>query len=254
MAQCNIAIITLDSLRFDVAIESYTPSFNKLIQKYQKEGDNWHEVYSQATYTLPSHVSMFTGGMFPCNRGSIAPYDRRTSMFGYEFNDRTPLFEINKIATSVPNHFHTNGYQVIGIGGVKWFGKNTETTRKFWDYYFNEYYHEKHFNEMNSESFEHQIQLTSEKINSDKPLFYFLNVSSTHFPYRLNDRVIDSQRRALGYVDDHIDELIAVLPKPINVLICSDHGECFQKEDGCTGHGFYHPSVMKVPMCYLEIV
>jgi len=41
-----------------------------------------------------------------------------------------------------------------------------------------------------------------------------------------------------------------LIAKPCHFIILGDHGTCFaEMDDGVTGHGFVHESVMTVPMC-----
>ena len=82
----NFIIITIDSLRYDVAIQANTPVFDKLISDYQLSSRQWHKTFAHATYTLPAHVSMFSGGKFPCNETDIFPFSRQHSLFSYFCN------------------------------------------------------------------------------------------------------------------------------------------------------------------------
>jgi hypothetical protein len=57
-----------------------------------------------------------------------------------------------------------------------------------------------------------------------------------------------SQIRALELADKRIGHLAELLPKPLLLLIVSDHGELFG-EDGFFGHGpFFHPTLFEVPL------
>ncbi len=41
-----------------------------------------------------------------------------------------------------------------------------------------------------------------------------------------------------------------IVPGPCHFFICADHGDCFENQDGCSGHGFFHEKVMEIPMCH----
>ena len=75
--QMNIALITLDSLRYDSALEATTPNLNALFTSVGIE--NWVKVGSHGTHTLASHISMLHAGIFPCwNTDDVpGPYNRR---------------------------------------------------------------------------------------------------------------------------------------------------------------------------------
>ena len=63
------------------------------------------------------------------------------------------------------------------------------------------------------------------------------------------------QVRSASYLDARTGELIDVFVRrgrPTTVVVCADHGECFG-EDGLSGHGFYHPSVMTVPLLVFRL-
>ena len=85
------------------------------------------------------------------------------------------------------------------------------------------------------------------KGEDERPIFFFLNISSTHIPYRNGPRNVQGQAACLEYVDSHLPRLLGLLPNPCHVIIVSDHGDCMG-EDGLWGHAVYHPKVMEVPM------
>ena len=249
----NFVLITIDSLRYDVAVESNTYNFNNLMQKYQKSGNSWHKVYAQATYTLPAHVSMFSGGKFPSNNLGVFPFDRKDSLFSHINSKNIGLFTIEENDVCVTCSFKNKGYRTIGMGSVGWFNDHYGTSKDFWLKYFNEFYYQDNFNVKNSESFRNQILLTEKVLkNNNASLFFFINIGSTHAPYRHEERSVQGQIKALEYVDNLIVKFIKLFSANTDFFICGDHGECFG-EDDMWGHSFYHEKVMAVPACYLEI-
>lgn len=262
MKNKNIAIITLDSLRYDSSIEASVPNFKELIYNYQDQYNNWVKVGSNATYTLPSHIAILKAGILPSYPNLKFPFSKKRRVFTL----RTPNLYIpsNKLkyyndslysvpeAKSLPNGFEKDGYYTLGIGGVQWFRADTETS-EFWSNYFSEFYWEECFSERYFDGLENQIKkIESINIPNDKPLFFFMNVSSTHLPYRGEDKTIRGQANCLEYIDKHIMKVIDFIPKPAHIFIMGDHGDCMG-EDDCFGHGFYHPKIMEVPMISLEI-
>jgi len=249
----NFVIITLDSLRYDVAMLANTPTLNSLMHKYQVATDTWHKTFAHATYTLPAHVSMFSGGKFPCNEGDVAPFSRLNNLFGYTFTKSNSLFKLTEDNECITCYFKDRDYRTIGLGSVGWFDDLLSSSKDFWGKYFNEFYYQSNFSVKNSESFRNQINFTRDLLkNNTSDLFYFVNVGSTHAPYRDGGTSIDAQKKALEYIDDNIAELISLFGSGTDIFICGDHGECFG-EDGLWGHSFYHHKVMEVPACYLEI-
>ena len=71
-----VVLITIDSLRHDVALRAETPNFDRLFAESGVDG--WVKVGSHGTYTLPSHISIFHAGIMPCdNRPEVEPpYNR----------------------------------------------------------------------------------------------------------------------------------------------------------------------------------
>lgn len=250
----NVAIITLDSLRFDATQIANTPNIKNYFDRYSNE-KNWVKVNSHGTYTLPAHMSILHNGRLPGDPELNFPYDAGHGSMSV-FRNSLPWIRNKPAVFTLPDSqnivkgFSKVGYRTVGIGGVGWF--NTEVpTSAFWkDFYFDEFYWNSSFHEEDINSFENQLNLTDQILNNhpaDQKLFMFLNISSTHAPYRHNGNSVEGQARCLEYVDQHIPRLLEKLPKPCYVVMCADHGECFG-EDGYHGHAFYHPKVMEIPM------
>lgn len=250
----NIALITLDSLRYDVAVSTHMPNLSKILN--QTPETFWRLVYAQGTYTLPSHKAMLHHGNLPNNPYSREPlYNRKIQSF-FKVNkeievDIKSLYPLPNESSNVVNGFKRLGYDTLGIGGVGWFNTTLPTTSFWKDYYFDKFFWDKSFHELDFNSMSNQIDLMEKEIdkNSSKPLFFFLNVASTHAPFMGKGRSRAGQSGCLSYVDTQIPRMLKALPKPCHVILTADHGECFS-EDGIIGHAFYHPKVMEVPMTH----
>ena len=247
----NFLLITLDSLRYDVAMKADTPAFDTLMEKYQCSSDTWHKTYAHATYTLPAHTSIFSGGKLPCNASGIFPFDRTKGLFSFPTSKDRGKFALLKHHECILCYFKDRGYRSIGVGAVPWFSSLLGTSKDLWNRYFDEFYYEEEFSSKKADGLEAQIHLLSQLMNEKQPTFCFLNIGATHAPYRNEQASIDSQSKALTYVDTHINSIVDMFGS-CDVYICADHGECFG-EDGKWGHSFYHPKVMEVPSCFLEI-
>ena len=247
----SICLITLDSLRYDVTQIANTPNLRNIIGRYSENKD-WVEVGAAATYTMPAHVSIFQGGTLP-NRldGSRVDFREQMMFFAHgrmrgEIGYRYELPE----ASNMIKGFGKLGYRTIGVGGVRWFDTSLATSR-IWNNYFEEFYWREEFRPTFPDAFEKQIKLIQGLMMTGQ-VFLFLNVGSTHFPYRDKPSTVNSQVECLEYIDSHIMDVINAVPKPADVILMSDHGECFG-EDGLWGHAIYHPKVMRTPLAILEI-
>ena len=127
-------------------------------------------------------------------------------------------------------------------------------TSNFWKgQFFQEFYWDETFSETDDRAFENQIAKTQDVLRSQRsPLFFFMNVPTTHIPYRSEEISREGQARAFQYLDEHFSKLLEILPKPCHFLLWSDHGECFG-ENQLWGHGFYHRKVIEVPMIHFIV-
>jgi arylsulfatase A-like enzyme len=256
MGKYNFLIVTLDSLRYDVTQMATTPNFHKIFSMGGLE--SFQKAYAQATFTLPSHVAMFKG-FFPDNRESSGYYNRSdVKMFSLEHmwtdNERTVGVRFPEYPNIIRG-FSGNGYYTIGLGSVGWFNTSFESSRFWKTDYFEEFYWGPELHEQQATSFEQQIEKLKDiltKKGRGKKKLVFVNCGSTHFPYAGHGRSIEGQVAALEYVDYHIMKLVDLLPLPLFMIVCSDHGDCFG-ENGLIGHGFFHEKVMEIPMAVLDL-
>lgn len=87
------------------------------------------------------------------------------------------------------------------------------------------------------------LDLAREK--QDTPFFVFYEMAVAHHPYlgcqeHIDDPISDERlayRRALGFIDDRIRELVEGLPPETLVVIVSDHAEGFGQHPGSRSHG-----------------
>lgn len=247
----NISLICLDSLRYDVAERTTLPNLASYLQK----AGGWRKCYSHGTYTLPSHVAIFHAGFLPDDRAGHEPvYNRLVQGWARCQSElhgpQNVLYQLPP-APSVMEGFMAEGYNVIGVGGVGWFDLRAPTAH-LWDRYFHYLAWSPEFHETNPSAFEEQIKVAQAILSKDlgkHPLLYYHNIPSTHTPYCGLGKTLEGQGKALQYVDAHLPELFALMPRPCHVFIFADHGDCFG-ESGLVGHSFYHPKVMEVPMVH----
>lgn len=122
----NLALITIDALRYDVAQNAETPFLTSLIRKYHSDGpDTWVKVGAHGTYTLPSHISMFHAGILPSmNLPPLqSPYNRKfTKLFRAQLKwtrENKALYPTPE-APNIIKGFSQLGYRTVGVGGVHW--------------------------------------------------------------------------------------------------------------------------------------
>lgn len=255
MDKPNIAIITIDSLRWDVAVNTDTPYLNRLFKLHKTK---WYKLFSHGTYTLPTHISLFQGAMLPFaeigNKGVPAIFQKKAkkpfiSMDAPWKQTVNPTFKLGKVVNMVKG-FEEKGYRTVGIGGVNWFNTNFPSS-DIWGQYFSEFYWQEKFQQLNKNCFLNQIKfMESLNLKETTPLFFFLNIASTHPPCR-GKNSLQGQREALMYIDQHIGKVFNLLPRPCHTIIFSDHGTLFG-ENGVRGHAVHHPKVFTVPGTYIK--
>jgi hypothetical protein len=247
----DFLFITLDSLRYDVAKMAMeagqTPAFHKMI------GD-WQRRLVAATYTLPSHVSMFSGMMPRLAGGEDVNTANEARLFALStswerYRGRKIRYFFDD-APNVPKGFESRGYQTIGVGGVGWFSNEIRASSFWQGQYFQDFLYKPGYGEANPDAFEEQIADLAHHLKSlpDGRRFVFINVSSTHRPYSNGDGTysVNSQRLCLQYVDRHLDKLLQLMAPGTVGVVCGDHGDCMG-EDGLWGHAVVHEKIFEVP-------
>ncbi|MGD0169587.1 MAG: sulfatase-like hydrolase/transferase [Smithella sp.] len=253
----SVLFITLDSCRYDTFIGAEIPNLRAVGPVYR--------CMAPGNFTYSSHAAMFMGftpGVAEASESFVNP------MFGKIFKMRGGGFSgpgkhrFILDGENIVDGFKIRGYHCIGTGALFWFDSSRETgrvlTRDFHDFYFpgNVWFLEKQLNWIN------------EKLkNNDDPVFLFLNIGETHFPYyfkgapwsreinpcqpmagETNDAVEcrNRQKACLEYVDANLKSLLEYFTES-NTIICADHGDCWG-EDNLWGHGMHHEKVLEVPL------
>lgn len=281
----NVCLITLDSLRFDVAKSAKLPFLSSISQRPVK-------AETDGTYTYPAHHALFTGRM-------PRRYDQKEIIKGFKTiwrpedskSHKTHLVTTTK--ATIMEHYRSLGYQVLGVGGVQFF--NPDLTCNLLPLQFEEYAYfgpNKNIPEpqliprTKSQLPSCNIEHIANRLQQDRSFFLFINFSETHTPYDVPNTIIneqyeqtvskyyaatqtkkrypvnnlplstkerlflmDAQKNALEWVDSQLAVLFANLPRslPKLTLIMADHGEEFG-EHGRYGHGYPSPQVMQIPL------
>ena len=247
----DILFITLDTLRFDVAVEAaargLTPNLVSLMPCRQ-----WEERHTPGSFTWSAHHAFFSGFLpTPVTPG------RHPRLFASRFagsetsTEQTFVFD----APDVVSGLRQSGYYSICLGGVGFFNRQSPLSCVFPDLF-----DESHWSDETGvtcrDSTENQIRIAVTRITElpqETRVFLFLNVAALHQPNCLylagaTEDSVESQIAALAYVDSCLPPLFHALSARSDTacIICSDHGTTYG-EDGYTGHRLAHPHVWTVP-------
>ncbi len=246
----DILLITLDTLRYDIAQQEWQAGHLPNISRHLPGG--WEKRHAPGSFTYASHQAMFAG-FFP------TPHDnaKQARLFALDFPGsettaaQTLLFDDENIVTGL----HNRGYKTLCIGGVGFFNKQSALGRVLPDLFDESHWHEA-LGVTAPDSTENQVALALQLLQRyplPQRLFLFINVSAIHQPNHcyLPGEACDSQRShgaALRYVDNSLGRLFAALQQrgPCFVILCSDHGTAYG-EDGYEGHRLAHEVVWTVP-------
>lgn len=252
----DVLLITLDTLRFDVAQqalgEGRTPHLSSLLP-----GGTWERRHSPGSFTYAAHHAFFAG--FLPTPTTPGPHPR---LFASRFEgsetttEHTAVFDEPDIVTGLA----TRGYHTICIGGVGFFNPRTALGRVLPDL-FEEAHWSPQMGVTDHDSTRHQVDqalASLSQCDANQRAFVFINLSALHQPNCMYTQgaTTDSpatQADALAYVDTQLPPLFDALRARGGALciLTSDHGTAYG-EDGYHGHRLAHRVVWDVP--YAEFV
>ena len=251
IGKCDLLLMTLDTLRYDVAVAALKEKQTPFLAAQLPEG-GWELRHSPGSFTYAAHQAFFAGFLpTPARPG---PHQR---LFAVKFpgsetiGDHTTVFDASDIVTGLAGR----GYHTICIGGVGFFNKCSPLGHVLPGLFAESHWSaELGVTERNSMS--NQVQLAVERLSAlpiDRRVFLFINVSALHQPncFYVPGETVDSprtQQAALAYVDSCLPALWSALRQRGRTfcIVTSDHGTAYG-EDGYTGHRLAHPVVWNVP-------
>ncbi|MDX8399204.1 MAG: STM4013/SEN3800 family hydrolase [Gallionellaceae bacterium] len=247
VGKANILFITLDTLRYDVALSEFQAGNTPNLAAVMPLG--WEKCHSPASFTFAAHCAFFAGFLpTPARPGC---HER---LFALKFAGSktvgagTFVFDNQDIVSG----FAQQGYRTICIGGVGFFKKQNPLSCQL-PALFQESYWEERFGVGCPDSTRHQVDFACRLLTGQTPVFMFLNVSALHQPNccYLPGSTTDSittHAAALRYVDTQLGTLFDAFRQRGDTLIIltSDHGTCYG-EDGYSGHRIGHEQVWTVP-------
>jgi len=239
----DIVLITLDTLRFDVAQATFERGELPVLAQHLPS-TGWERRHTPGSFTYAAHHAFFAGFLPTPARPGRHPRLFATAFRGSETTAPTTcVFE----QENLPAGLAARGYRSICIGGV---GSVLPGL-------FAESHWSPALGVGNRHSTQHQVALAIERLRAhgDK-VFLFLNVSAIHSPNRAflpgcTADSIHSHAAALRYVDAALAPLwqACAARRPTFVIVCSDHGSAYG-EDGYTGHRLAHDCVWTVPYAH----
>jgi arylsulfatase A-like enzyme len=255
----DLALITLDTLRHDVAADELaagrTPNLAALLP------NGWELRHTPGTFTFAAHSAFFAGFLpTPAKPG------RHPRPFALRFEGSETIAKGTCVldGASIVEGLAARGYHTLCVGGTGFFNLQNPLGRVLPSLFAEQHWQRK-LGVTDPHSFEHQIDVIERSLAMlapDRRAFTFLNVSALHQPNHFylggleassTRDTLASHAAALRYVDAHIAKLFDVLGRrgPLFAILCSDHGTMYG-EDGFVGHRLAHPTVTNVP--YAEVV
>jgi hypothetical protein len=251
----DILLLTLDTLRYDVAVECFHAGRTPFLASLLPRG--WEERHAPGNFTYASHQAFFAGFLpTPAQPG------KHPRLFALRFPGSETTAETTCVldAPDIVTGLAGVGYHTLCIGGVGFFNQQTPLGRVL-PGLFAESYWSPALGVTDPESTANQVRLVCqrlEEIPRERRVFLFVNVSAIHQPNQFyvpgaTEDSLLTHAAALEYVDGQLPPLFAALKRrgPTLCIVCSDHGTAYG-EDGYAGHRLAHPVVWTVP--YAEFV
>ncbi len=246
----DIALIVLDALRHDVAVDELaagrTPNLAAAIE-------SWEERHSPGTFTYSAHQAFFAGFLPTPARPGRHP---RRFALAFEGSETTGPGTCVLEGASIVEGLAARGYHTVCVGGVGFFNLRNPLGNAL-PSLFAERHWDRSTGVTDPASFEHQIEIVERSLAAlprDRLAFTFVNVAALHQPnhFYLPDGpasdTLASHAAALRHVDAQLPRLVAALrrDRPVFAIVTSDHGTLYG-EDGYFGHRIAHPIVTTVP-------
>ncbi|MCA0045076.1 sulfatase-like hydrolase/transferase [Celeribacter litoreus] len=269
----NFVYIIMDSCRFDSYARARTSNMDKIAEGEQR--------YSYASWTAPSHHSIFMGQVAHKSptrilasevyKKEFAKWVDRLDVPDLSFKSFVPELSLAKVLAG-------HGYNTTARVSMPVLNPFTGMNR-YWDSY-----------ELMADHNDFAGMVDKIEFSMFQPSFHFMNLGETHYPYMLKDDSLpiisgvhgvvkgmdaaiarsgesvtddeeedqffskedmvslhEQQVRTVEYVDEVLGALMEKAPKDTHFIIAADHGECFGEGD-YFGHGpVMHEKVFEVP-------
>lgn len=253
----DVVLITLDTLRYDVAAELWaagrTPNLAAVMP-----ATGWERRVAPGNFTYASHQAFFAGFLPTPDAPGAHPRLFAAAFAGSETTaETTCVFD----APTVVEGLADRGYHTVCIGGTGFFNQRTPLGRAL-PSLFREAFWSEALGVTDPDSTAHQVALAARVLDglaADQRVFLFINISAIHQPNRMYLAGCDRDCRAshgaaLAYVDSQLPPLFRALGRrgPAFVIACSDHGTAYG-EGGHVGHRCGHEVVWTVPYAHFTV-
>lgn len=252
----DVLLITLDTLRYDVAEQALARGMTPNLARLLPSG-TWERRHSPGNFTYASHQAFFAGFL-----PTPAAPGKHPRLFACQFpgsettTDATCVFDAPDVVTGLAG----SGYHTICIGGVSFFNRATPLGSVLPSLFAESFWSED-LGVTSPHSTERQVELACDRLArlpDSQRVFLFVNVSALHQPNCIfappaTEDSPQTQAAALAYVDRCLPPLFAAMQRrgPALCILTSDHGTAYG-EDGYFGHRLGHDVVWTVP--YAEFV
>lgn len=250
VGRSDIVMVTLDTLRYDVAQAAWREGQLDGLSPWLGAG-GWEKRHTPASFTYAAHHA-FLAGFLPTPLGP-GPHAR---LFAAEFagSESTVAETFTFAEATLPEALAARGYATICVGGTGFFNRRNALARVLPDLFAESYWRQE-LGVTDARSEQHQVAQCLQALEGKRErVFLLLNVSALHQPNWFYGQggqgpdTIESHRAALLAVDRALVGLWSELKRrgPAFVMIFSDHGTAYG-EDGYHGHRLGHEVVWTVP-------
>ncbi len=214
IGQCDVLLITLDTLRYNVAERSLREGRTPNLARWLPHG-GWEKRHSPGNFTYAAHQAFFAG--FLPTRAAPGPHPR---LFALRFPGsetiaaETCVFDAPNIVAGLAER----GYHTLCIGGVGFFNKQSPLGGVLPGLFAESYWSED-LGVTSPCSTENQVATALSalgRLPHTRRVFLFLNISALHQPNCIflpgaNEDSPATQAAALTYVDRHLPPLMDAL-------------------------------------------
>jgi arylsulfatase A-like enzyme len=255
VGRADIVMITLDTLRYDVAQQAWHDGQLPGMAPYLG-AEGWQKRHSPASFTYAAHHA-FLAGFMPTPLGP-GPHRR---LFAAQFSgsESTGAETFMFHEATLPEALAAMGYATVCVGGTGFFSQQNALSRVL-PGLFQEAYWRPDLGVADRRSEVHQVEQALLAIRGKDRVFLLLNVAALHQPnwfysgQQSGPDTLQSHRAALLAVDKALAALWRELAQrgPAFVMVLSDHGTAYG-EDGYHGHRLGHEVVWTVPYAEFSI-
>ncbi|MHC5209609.1 MAG: sulfatase [Planctomycetota bacterium] len=263
----NILLVTWDTTRVDhLSCYGYERPTSPRLDELAADGMRYTNAYAVASWTLPTHASLFTGKL-PSSHGAKfdedGPLKLTQGIEGMEEWDAYAARPLGENEITLATLLGAHGYATGAVVGGPWMRKVFGLDRGFTLYDDSNYEMRPKIGEINGRRADDLTDAAIEFVdaNRERPFFLFLNYFDPHRPrmplpaYRnlfwegaepgqdedRRDYELAMYDAEIVYTDEHFGRLIEHLKElglyeDTWIVVTADHGELLG-DDGLWGHG-----------------